>query len=125
MKRRCPVCKLNHPNGPRRAMCVQVPHRWPLGPLVAMTGQKDPGEINRALQRETNELRRAAEFGLTDDQADRWAIRAGYHPAQVWGPEWIDAGLSVVDRQFLDSGWRQAWVHAENERSNATQEVAA
>ena len=27
--------------------------------------------------------------GLTDRQADRWAIRLGYHPIEIW-PTWCD-----------------------------------
>ncbi len=110
-RRRCPVCTLYHPNG-RRAICVQVEHRWPLGPLVELLGVQGAEAVANRLKTTGENVRRAAEFGLPDATADRWAIRAGFHPAQVW-PEWIDAGLSVVDRQFLDGGWRYGWLHGE------------
>lgn len=31
---------------------------------------------------------RAATVGLTEAQADRWAIACGLHPAEVWGQSW-------------------------------------
>jgi len=34
--------------------------------------------------------KRYREKGLTDELADRLAVRAGYHPAEVW-PEWAAA----------------------------------
>lgn len=34
-------------------------------------------------------LYRLRDQGLTVDQADRMAIAAGYHPAEVW-PTWLD-----------------------------------
>ena len=47
---------------------------------------------------------------ISDVQADRWAIRCGYHPNQVW-PGWSDAGLTERDRLFIESGgWRQSWL---------------
>lgn len=48
--------------------------------------------------------------GLTDWQADRAAIRLGLLPHLVW-PDWVDAGLTVNDRQFVTEGWRPAWLH--------------
>jgi len=51
---------------------------------------------------------RIAAAGLTDWQADRAAVRLGHMPHDVW-PDWIDAGLTELDRDYLAGGWRQAW----------------
>lgn len=107
---RCPLCSLYHRNG-HAARCVQVDRMWPLGPLAEAICR--PGEsVAVTLGVDTTALNRAAEFGLSDLLADRWAIRAGHHPAEIW-PDWIDAGLTVTDRLFLEGGWRQAWLAAE------------
>jgi len=57
----------------------------------------------------------AGREGLTDWEADRLAAAIGRHPAEVWDcGEWIDTGLSVCDRRFVDEGgWRPAWLWAE------------
>jgi len=103
---RCPRCSLVH-----SPLCP-TERRWPLTALLAaMAGR---GSTNPATDLGTGgeAWTRAQLHGLTDTTADRWAIKAGFHPAQVW-PAWIDAGLSVTDRQFLETGWRRAWLHHE------------
>lgn len=57
--------------------------RWPLAPLAALVG------AHRAYTaaRTTPKAIRAA-GGLTDRQADRAAVRCGYHPSEVWA-EWF------------------------------------
>ena len=64
--------------------------------------------------------------GMLDDiTADRWAVACGLHPELVW-PGWCDAGLTVGDRQAIESGgWRPAWEWAEAQRSTATRGTAA
>lgn len=119
---RCQTCSLHH-----RPRCKPHPQRWPLGPLVeavANDTRRGRGRIHDValcLGVSGESVRSAAEFGLTDEQADRWAIRCGLHPAYVW-PGWIDAGLTVRDAQFVASGWRPAWLH--DERADRS-EVAA
>jgi hypothetical protein len=106
------------------AMTVSEPmgrHRWPLEPLlVACTYQagRDPnssdprdgrmpyttfakwlrlcasGDRPYRTKAAREAVSRAARDGLNDTQADDWAIRAGYHPANVWGWDaWAAAGL--------------------------------
>lgn len=100
----CPVCSLRH--SPR---CALVPHTWPLEPLLDLLGQRS---APRTFLASGAEIQRAADEGLSDVMADRWAIRAGVHPAQVW-PGWCDAALTVVDRQMLEGGWRHVWLASE------------
>ena len=62
--------------------------RWPLQPLL------DASKLTRAnvaahLGITTTTLRDAERRGLTDDQADRWAVGLGHHPANVWGWDWF------------------------------------
>lgn len=68
--------------GPRAA-----PRIFPLQPLL------DAAEITQGmLARRTNtsghEITIAAQHGLTVTQADRLAIRCGFHPAEVYGDLW-------------------------------------
>lgn len=110
----CNVCTLRHV--PR---CSHRP-TWPLEPLLDAVRCLTHERTLDRLGRKSREVDVAAQSGLSDEQADRWAIRAGLHPAQVWGWEWVEAGLSVVDRQFMESGWRPAWEFGE--QVNASEE---
>lgn len=102
----CPHCTIVH-----SPLCPQ-PRRWPLTDLLTAMARR--GSTNPATDLGTGgeAWTRAQLHGLTDATADRWAIKAGFHPAQVW-PGWVDAGLSVVDRQRIEGGWRHAWLHHE------------
>lgn len=122
-ERRCPLCKLNHRNG-YRAHCTLTDHRWPLGPLVARVDAEGPSAVAVALGHTREAVATAAQFGLSDVQADRWAIQLGYHPAQIWG-DWIDEGLTPLDREFIANGWRQAWEWNEAQRPSLTDRVAS
>ncbi len=90
---------------------VPTEERYPLQPLLAALGCQT---INQARHRHGLQLWEYAERGLTEDHADRLAIRLGLHPAMVW-PTWIDNGLTTLDRLYLEQGWRTAWLW--NERA--------
>lgn len=103
----------------RLCLCWHSPHcravdparRWPVEPLVAAAGG-----VEKVLQQlDGGNLSRARRDGLTDVQADRWATRLGYHPAQVW-PDWIDAALRYVDAAAIE-GSRAVWLAREAERA--------
>jgi hypothetical protein len=66
--------------------------RWPLRPLVERTGMTSR-QLAEAHGITADHVGRLARNGLTDVQADRWATAAGFHPAQVWGWDWITAAL--------------------------------
>ena len=85
-------------------------NRWPAQPLLDLGYSHH--RLAVILHMSGTRLVHHLEHGLTDWQADRAAIRLGTLPHLVW-PGWVDAGLSVVDRDYLDSGWRQAWLHRE------------
>lgn len=82
--------------------------RYPLEALAARMGCS-VHRMGERLQVAGSTLQEYRQRGLTPRIADRLAIRAGYHPALIW-PTWIDDALTVVDRQFLAQGWRQAWL---------------
>jgi hypothetical protein len=81
-------------------------YRWPLDDLHTLVAGRYPTQTSlaRALGIQSTVVARAAERGLSDSQADRWAVRLGYHPMSVWGWAWIDAALEV----FLGDAGDQA-----------------
>lgn len=105
-KSRCQTCSLNHIPRCKRE------DRWPLAPLLAAVNVPD---FPRLVGVSGAVIEAAHIVGLSDTQADRWAVRAGLHPAMVW-PDWIDAGLTERDRRFLETGWRRAWLHLDRPR---------
>lgn len=119
-RRSCPACTLVH--WPRCPGTTGL--RWPLGPLLDAIGATSHQGLMRQLGYSGGTLSQAAVVGLTDAQADRWAVASGMHPAEVW-PGWTDAGLTVVDAQFVSGGWRPAWEWTELDRPAAAKGVAA
>lgn len=84
--------------------------RYPIGPLLTALGCRT---INQARARHGLQLWAYADRGLSEDHADRLAVTCGLHPALVW-PDWVDNGLTALDRVWLDQGWRQAWLWRED-----------
>jgi len=122
-RRPCGVCSLDgrfHHRGPsgRVEWCSTVQRTWPTAALIARCGDR---------VKMCNALGISPKGGLQDELsdavADRWAIRCGYHPEQVW-PGWTEAGLRYVDRVFLESGWRQAWLQWERTTNTAVEATA-
>jgi len=64
--------------------------RWPLQPLLDAC-QLSHRDLAGHVGAGRHTVAVAATRGLSDDQADRWAIRLGFHPLIVWGWSWIDA----------------------------------
>jgi hypothetical protein len=62
---------------------------WPLQPLLDACGLT-PTALARRVGTSGQSVAAAARHGLTDLQADRWAIGIGSHPLLVWGWAWID-----------------------------------
>jgi GntR family transcriptional regulator len=68
---------------------LHLEHRWPFQPLLEVSGV--PTEtLRRRLGLDTSTIATAVTDGLTDLQADHWAVRLGWHPMSVWGWAWID-----------------------------------
>jgi hypothetical protein len=62
---------------------------WPLQPLLDAC-KLTATAMGRRLGIGGATVSRAARSGLSDHQADEWAIRLGFHPLMVWGWAWID-----------------------------------
>lgn len=69
-----------------------APCVFPLQPLFDLTGLSRK-RFSIQVHANGSDIRKAAEHGCTASQADRWAIRCGYHPFTVWGCLWVDSGL--------------------------------
>lgn len=68
--------------------------RLPAGPLIISVSQRC-GTLRGAGAAEVRRLYRLRRTGRSVDQADRWAVRLGFHPAELW-PDWstFEAGLA-------------------------------
>lgn len=62
--------------------------RYPLAPLLRVTRCPDLHELANRLGRTHGHLRNVAKRGLSDRQADHWAVALGLHPSWVWGKGW-------------------------------------
>lgn len=98
---RCQVCSLFHT--PR----CDPGRRWDVSLLVAACG--GPTEVCDRARISAEVLAAAEAFGATDLQADRWAVRCGRHPGEIWAG-WAEAALTVHDAAFVAGGWRRAWL---------------
>ncbi|CAB5217700.1 hypothetical protein UFOVP209_6 [uncultured Caudovirales phage] len=72
---------------------TRAPRIWPIEPLLDITGITRFTHLARAVRANGVTASSALNEGLTDRQADNWAIRCGYHPAEIW-PEWFEKGLN-------------------------------
>ncbi len=61
-------------------------HRWPWSPLADHLGGSVRSQA-ALLGTTDRQVYRWRSYGLTDEQADRFAITIGSHPAIVW-PDW-------------------------------------
>jgi hypothetical protein len=72
-----------------RAHGGRTPRLFDFGCLEAAAGcGASATSLSRLLGIDTAQLHRWRRHGLTDDQADQLAVRAGFHPAEVWGEWW-------------------------------------
>ena len=65
------------------------PCLWPAQPLIDAAEHLNVPVVPRAVGASGTTWTHALHNGLTDRQADRWAIRLGYHPIEIW-PTWCD-----------------------------------
>lgn len=93
---------------------LNEPRLWPVEPLLDLG--HNARAICLALHISGSSWATARDHGLTDRQADRAAIRLGVLPHLVW-PGWVEAGLTPLDRVWLEQGWRQAWLYREKAAS--------
>lgn len=74
--------------------------RWPLRPLLE-AARATPASLALELGIGVANVAQAVTRGLSDAQADEWAIRLGFHPVLVWGWEWITSCDDVVSTRTL------------------------
>lgn len=86
--------------------------RYPLADLLDAIGAESLSDAASRIGVSASLLHLALRDGLSVRTADRYAIAAGLHPAMVWS-SFIDDGLTVTDRMFVDGGWRTAWLWRE------------
>jgi hypothetical protein len=83
-------------------------NRWDAAPLLDVAGGTT-GVAAQVLGVSGDAMTEAVEHGLSDQQADHWAVRLGLHPSMLW-PGFDRAALTPLDESFVwDGGWRQAW----------------
>jgi hypothetical protein len=79
------------------ALCLSEAAGWPLRPLLDTCGLT-ASALARRVGVSATVVKVAARDGLSDHQADRWAIRIGSHPLLVWGWAWIDQADRAAGR---------------------------
>ena len=92
---------------------AELPRIWPLWPLTAKA-KCTRSQLSFWAGVSGEAVKRAAEEGLTDLEADRWAVACGLHPSQVW-PRWDEHGLGPLDEAHLAGGNRALWLWAEDQ----------
>ena len=105
---RCPLCLTWH-----TPQCRATPPdtRWPLQPLADAVG----GRAELADRIDSGNVSIGMRDGLSDHQADQWAVRLGYHPEQIW-PGWCETALTYTDAAAIE-GSRRVWLWRETQRT--------
>ena len=60
----------------------------PFSDLEAALGWPGTGALGRLLRCSSASVHRYRRWGLDVERADELAVRAGFHPAEVWGAAW-------------------------------------
>ncbi len=75
---------------------ARAPRVYPAGPLFEAAGATTQTKLASLLGVSGTQVKQITAEGLTDVQADRYAVRLGLHPLEVWGLAWV--------RDFLWAG---------------------
>lgn len=70
--------------------------RYPLAPLMEAAGIETMLELRRLFPMNGTEYRRVLDDGLSEHQADRWAVKLGLVPWLVWC-EWATRPCAAED----------------------------
>ena len=74
--------------------------RWPLQPLLDLTGH-NVTSLAATLGLAKSWIQTCEKRGLSDKVADRWAVKLGHHPGEVW-PSWFDAYCDETSVLFVN-----------------------
>lgn len=74
--------------------------RYPLADLLQAT-KLDEGTLGQLVGLSGSSMKRAREWGLTADAADRYANRVGLHPSLIW-PQWTDDQIAAASIACLE-----------------------
>ena len=92
--------------------------RFPIAPLMAAAGLPSMNALRAVFPMSGTEYRRLQSEGLSGLQADRWAVKVGLNPAEVW-PDWgadtfVSCASSDCDESFVprDSKGQQRYCSA-------------
>lgn len=88
--------------------------RYPLAALVAASGLTE-AQLARRVGLSGSTLKMARERGLVERSADRYAVRAGLHPFEVW-PEMADEHLADLERVEAERLERRRQIARESAR---------
>lgn len=92
----------NHPQRTR-------PRPYPFAPIDEATTLADH-DLAARLHISGWQLRRCRAEGCTVEEADRFAVRLGLHPCELWGWGWFADALTPMDDLYVNhGGWRVDW----------------
>lgn len=95
------VCKHRYPVQPL-AHCLNIKVDYPRGGRIP-EGQGQIG-FAKTIGVHTKQVLRAFDHGLDFWQADRWAVRSGFHPWSVWPEMAIDEIEHIGDLARMSDG---------------------
>lgn len=73
--------------------------RYPLADLETAAGATDLAHLARMLGVSHHWVRVLADAGLSERQADHFAVRLGLHPSWVWPQWWVNVPDPKPDRR--------------------------
>jgi lambda repressor-like predicted transcriptional regulator len=69
-------------------MAAPFQRRYPFGPVIERSGCRSVAAVAQKTGFPLRTVQRWAHLGVTDNYADRLAVRLGFHPSEIW-PEWF------------------------------------
>jgi hypothetical protein len=104
--------------------------RLPFAPLLAVSGADTVRAFAALIDADRRQVGRAKRDGLSWLTADRWAVKVGWHPANIWGTDaWLDTvavecanGHVYTDRDWDTTGRRACHACQDDRRQERRQQ---
>lgn len=77
-----------------------APRIYPAQPLIDAAREPNDYTLMHRLGISGYTLVTARAEGLTEVQADTWAVRLGWHPSNIWPNEWWDHAPAWTDEEL-------------------------